>query len=197
MGAGAEAWALRGAARRVPTQPASARCASGSVKRPREERAARDRSLAPELSDAVEVVDRRDATGRDHRQSREEDLAEERRGRARERAVARGARHEQPSDPGRGAVARRVSQPSCPSLASSRRPRPRRPGRRSRRRADRRTGGRRARKVGERAAVPTITRSAPAAIARRSALGAVAAADLERKPSGRRHARRARAWACR
>ena len=38
--------------------------------------------------------------------------------------------------------------------------------------------------MGESAAVPTITRSAPAAIASRSRLGAVAASDLEWEPSG-------------
>ena len=68
--------------------------------------------------------------------------------------------------PARGAVVARAPQPSCPSGASSRRPRPRRRGRRSRRRARRRTGPPpRSRNAGERAAVPTMTRSAPAASA--------------------------------
>ena len=73
---------------------------------PREERAARHRSLAPELSDCDQVVDRRDAPGCDHRQSRDEYLAEELDVGSRERSVARGARHEQPSDPCCGAVMR-------------------------------------------------------------------------------------------
>ena len=76
----------------------------------------------PRVAHREEVVDRRDAPGRDHREAGAEHLGEELDIRPRQRAVAGGARDEEPRDAGARAVARerRSRRPRRPRPAVDR-----------------------------------------------------------------------------
>ena len=97
--AGAAVTPVRRCATRVPRTSlsrASARCASASVKRPARSALPATAASQPSVADRDQVVDRRDAAGRDHREPGAQDLGEELDVGSGERSVAGGARHEQP-----------------------------------------------------------------------------------------------------
>ena len=124
-------WAMEGPGSRSPYRPTgavasasaisprAARRHPGECEAPGQERALRRLPLAAELSDAEEIVDRRDATRRDDGDARQEDLSEQGKVGAREGAVPSRARHEQPVHSGLRAARGERGGGRSPSLWSS------------------------------------------------------------------------------
>ena len=166
----------------------------GEREAPGEERAPGDRRLAAESLEGDEVVGRRDPAGGDHGQADGQHLGEQVEVRAGERAVARRRRHEEPRDAPASAQRRASSagltcgrsrpaldgDPAVPDVDGD----------------DERLAeplDRSLEEPGESAAVPTITRSAPASSAAADCLERpVAAPDLERQATRRGDTRAAR-----
>ena len=163
----------------------------GEREAPRQQRAPRDRALAAKVAErprdrrATAIPPAAITGSRGGSTSRAVEVG------TCERAVARRARHEEPADPGVGARLAR-SAAVVPDDVSSprRRPRPSRTSIATTSASPKRSTAV-ARKPGASAAVPTITRSAPAASA---ALDRVAASDSRRRPGSgaRRRPRPAR-----